>query len=150
VINPYVETPEGLAELLLDAERFHHERGWDNTPTTVYVVGPRALTGGRFGLNLTVLREAPVAHLLVTEGWMRTFASRAHCDAEPRRFADILDSRECRFAIAVTGDAVLRLQRVRGQAPEWVDETVGGTLVASLRAVHQATCELYPSVRSGH
>jgi hypothetical protein len=146
LINPYDGELGEIAELLLEVETFHHERGWDNSATTLYTV-TRSAGVCRYLLDYDVnaTSTAPVAHLLVTEAWMHTFTGRAQWNAETRRYADIPGSQECRFAAAVVGEDTIRLRRIRGCAPEFVaeEELLGEALMTSLRSIHQATVTLY-------
>jgi hypothetical protein len=90
-----------VADVLIDAEQWHHEQGWDNTPPTLYGVcrspeGKYEVVAARLGrftdlgpadelaliatiaenLRLgdvltTAYPHPPVAHMVTAEGWAR-------------------------------------------------------------------------------
>lgn len=143
-----------LTQLLCAIESRHHLRGWDSSPRTLYAVMRDPWTYDEISIqrqDLMTITAPPLAHILITEGWWREFASQADHDAEKRLYADIPGSLECRFAVAVTSQETIRICRIRERQPELVDpdSPLGSGMVASLRAIHQATLNLFPAVRSG-
>jgi hypothetical protein len=171
-----------LADLLVELEAEHHRSGWDERPATLYIVCRSHDTTLRIAPCELILAGAhprdqlraiaqvttehasevrdtlppgvPVAAALVTEAW-GSDDPEAHVAVEERgaRLADIVGSRECRWALAVCGKHRLSVNRLRGESPRYhrsSPEDLRGTIPEALAAVYRATRRVYANAPGGY
>lgn len=142
-------TAADVADCMIEAEANVHAEGWDNTPLTLYImmkaepeqfhVATVELGGGREriewfadmldtaeaapGLS-ELLAHPPIASFVVAEVWKHGYLTEQ--ERAGRDLADIPGSVEARFALGVTDQTHVVVERQRGSVPTCVDTTGDG------------------------
>ena len=160
-----------VTDLMIRLEADHDSQGWDNNPPTIYRIAREnnqlQPSRCRLGINgqhprdhLQLLADmtqtsayamgerltfpsSALAHLLIMESWVNdTFTSHTERHKDPRDLADIPGSREARFCLAIAGDQMVTLTRVRDDEPslQVVEmSALSGGMCESLKEIHAAS-----------